>query len=478
MRCMIGTMTALVVLSPLAGPANAAVPALLTHHGQIQQAGAPVSGTVALTFRLYDGEAEAAPFWEESVSVTATGGYYAVILGQSSPLDPGDLAAAPGLWLGIRVAAEPELSPRLRVSAVPYALAAARALVAEELDCEACVPATSVAFGYAGSSGPAGPALDLACTSNCISTAELDNGVVTTPKLNDGAVTSAKIADGTIATADLADASVTLAKLAPCADGDLLRYSATGGWQCTTTARMVRQRLYWTSGTYTPTPDVAAILVGACGATGGKTGYGGIGGAGYAERYYSSLAASYAITIGAGGTGSSAGGATSFDTLSITSSGGVSSTGGSAGGVATGGTLNANGGSGGTAAYIPMTGDYNYGGSGGGGGRAGPGGNGGNADTSANGGGGGSGGNNASGTTSGVAATTLHANATTLSGASGGYLESTGYSFRAGTSGQGASGSEDIRGSYLGGSNLPGCRGGQYSGNGYSGTVTILEFLK
>jgi hypothetical protein len=254
--------------------------------------------------------------------------------------------------------------------------------------------------------------------------------------------------------------------------------------------KVFRLKTYTASATYTKPSDVTAIFVMVAGATGGNnapsTGTGGNGGGGYSEKYISSPASSYTITIGAGGAIGGTGGTTSFDTISITSSGGVNnSQSGSAGGVASGGTFNANGGAGGNGSA------GSQGGGGAGGSRAGAGfagGNGSNASTVAGGGGGGTGGagGNGSGSTpgaAGAAATTVNASAVTLNP----YFPAAGQPslFNRGTAGPygtGAGGNTiAIYGALLTGGNGGG-PGGPNDGGGFqnfgtSGIVTIMEIL-
>jgi hypothetical protein len=176
------------------------------------------------------------------------------------------------------------------------------------------------------------------------------------------------------------------------------------------------QKNFAASTTYTPPTGVKEIYVMVFGSTGGSgatLGRGGVGGPGYAEKKYSTpfTGAPYTITIGAGGVVDGNGGTTSFDTVSITGSGGTTSATGGVGGVATGGDFNANGGAGG----LGRTASVVAGGGGGGAGtRAGVGGIGGAAAAGQGGGGGGTGGNDASGVTPGIAATAVDVNALTL----------------------------------------------------------------
>lgn len=160
--------------------------------------------------------------------------------------------------------------------------------------------------------------------------------------------------------------------------------------------------------TFYPKSTSTKMYVGVYGATGGIAGGGGAGGSGFSEKYYNgSLAASYSYSIGAAGSYlGTAGGTTTFDVMTVTGSGGVTSNTPSTGGVGSGGDFNATGGTGG----IGSTQEGGYGGDAT---RAGNGGNGGDG-SSVGGGGGGTGGNNGSGNLPGAAATSAHASALDL----------------------------------------------------------------
>jgi hypothetical protein len=155
--------------------------------------------------------------------------------------------------------------------------------------------------------------------------------------------------------------------------------------------------------TFTPRSNTTQMYVAITGSVGGRSIAlgGGRGNRGFSEKLYTApLSATYSYSIGAGGTtAGTSGGTTTFDVMSVTGGGGVTTNTGSAGGVGSGGDFNATGGSGGN-------GDGTRGGGGGGSGsRAGNGGNGANQTGALGGGGGGTGGNNASGDTGGAAAT-------------------------------------------------------------------------
>jgi len=166
--------------------------------------------------------------------------------------------------------------------------------------------------------------------------------------------------------------------LAPSAtNGQVLAQTATGpAWQAM--GAMNNVVIITSNGTYTPSAGTKSILVKLIGGGGGGGGVaatvnasiedalagGGGGAGGYCEYYVASVAASYAVTVGAAGTGGAAGnnaggtgGATTFNGT-VTASGGLGGNGsaatvgifynaGGAGGAAAGGTVNIPGNAGG-----------------------------------------------------------------------------------------------------------------------------------
>src|ERR1700687_5293546 len=90
--------------------------------------GKPLTGTVSVTFALYDQQEGGTPSWSETQNIEADAqGRYTVLLGAASAAGvPAELfRAAEGHWLGVRVLApgQPE-QPRVRWVSVPYALKA------------------------------------------------------------------------------------------------------------------------------------------------------------------------------------------------------------------------------------------------------------------------------------------------------------------------------------------------------------------
>ncbi|HEV2350283.1 MAG TPA: hypothetical protein VG028_10610 [Terriglobia bacterium] len=110
-----------------AGP-QAVVPRLMKFSGLLRDAiGKPLSGTVDVTFALYNTEAGGTPLWYEtqSVQVDESGRYTALLGVMHSDGLPIDLFTSGEVrWLGIQVGVESEQQPRVLLVSVPYALKA------------------------------------------------------------------------------------------------------------------------------------------------------------------------------------------------------------------------------------------------------------------------------------------------------------------------------------------------------------------
>jgi hypothetical protein len=89
--------------------------------------GTPVTGSVSLTFALYTQAAATTTLWSEAHHLSVSNGYFSVVLGDAAaggtPFPPGVWNGAPR-YLGVTVGSDPEMTPRLSVASVPYALLA------------------------------------------------------------------------------------------------------------------------------------------------------------------------------------------------------------------------------------------------------------------------------------------------------------------------------------------------------------------
>lgn len=115
-------------LGLLASPALGAVPGGLTEQGRLfDSAGSPLSGSVTMTFRVYDALAGGDALWTETQAVALDEGYFSVELGQVTPI-PAGLWDGSMRYVGLAVGSDQEMSPRQATRSVPYALVAADAV--------------------------------------------------------------------------------------------------------------------------------------------------------------------------------------------------------------------------------------------------------------------------------------------------------------------------------------------------------------
>jgi hypothetical protein len=106
------------------GPASAAVPNLLTEQGRLLDAnGAPVTGSVSIVFTIYDAASGGATLWTETQTLTLDAGYFSARLGEVTMI-PATAFDGSIRHLGVKVGADPEMTPRQEVVSVPYAMLA------------------------------------------------------------------------------------------------------------------------------------------------------------------------------------------------------------------------------------------------------------------------------------------------------------------------------------------------------------------
>lgn len=96
------------------------VPRTIRFQGALGDAqGVPLDGIFSLTFKLYDSETAGSLLWQEMQTQTIEGGLLDVELGSVTPLD---LPFTKQYWLGVTVDTDPEMQPRFKLTAVPYAI--------------------------------------------------------------------------------------------------------------------------------------------------------------------------------------------------------------------------------------------------------------------------------------------------------------------------------------------------------------------
>ncbi|MBU1853156.1 MAG: hypothetical protein KJ957_03825 [Candidatus Omnitrophica bacterium] len=98
----------------------AAVPRVINYQGKFtDKSNNPLDGNYLVTFRFYEVASEGEPLWEEGHILTLKSGMFNALLGSIKPLD---IDFDRDLWLGIEVASDGEMSPRIKLASSAYAL--------------------------------------------------------------------------------------------------------------------------------------------------------------------------------------------------------------------------------------------------------------------------------------------------------------------------------------------------------------------
>lgn len=110
----------------LCQPAQAAQPRTISYQGSLMDGSGLVSpdGSYTMSFRLWDAASGGLLLWQETDTVSVAAGLFNVTLGKNSPFTQ---TFTNPYWLGITVGTNPELTPRVKLSASPYAMHAVAA---------------------------------------------------------------------------------------------------------------------------------------------------------------------------------------------------------------------------------------------------------------------------------------------------------------------------------------------------------------
>lgn len=172
-KIVISSVAALLGTVLAATTASAAVPSFLTEQGRLLDAsGSPATGTVSITFAVYDSLAGGTALWTETQSISLDDGYFSARLGESTPV-PSTVFGGATRYLGVKVGSDAEMVPRQTLGSVPYALLSNNAVgditpTSVSVNGTPVIDATGAWVGAptglvgptgpAGSAGPTGPA--------------------------------------------------------------------------------------------------------------------------------------------------------------------------------------------------------------------------------------------------------------------------------------------------------------------------------
>lgn len=103
--------------------------AVVPYQGRLTDAaGNAVTGNFVLNFRLYGVPSGGTALWTESWTggntVSVTAGLFTVLLGSLSPIPQSVITANSSLWLGVTVGSDAEMTPRVQLGSVPFAIQA------------------------------------------------------------------------------------------------------------------------------------------------------------------------------------------------------------------------------------------------------------------------------------------------------------------------------------------------------------------
>ena len=183
-------------ISQLTGASTSSIP----YQGRLaDSAGNAIDGRHSMTFRLYPAENSASAVWAEvwdgTNQVSVQHGLFNVMLGKITPIPQTVITSNSTLWLGITVGSDAELTPRVQLGSVPYAIQALTvpdgSLTTSKL-ADGAVTASKLAPGLLK---PTTYALTTDTTTTTTSSANIVFGTITLSETSDLHITSRLIVE-------------------------------------------------------------------------------------------------------------------------------------------------------------------------------------------------------------------------------------------------------------------------------------------
>jgi len=108
---------------------SAASTGTIAYQGRLaDSSGTPLTSTLPMSFRLYSAVTGGAPLWTEqwtgSNGVKVSDGLFNVMLGSLTPIPQSVITGNANLFLGITVGTDDEMTPRVQLGSVPFAVQA------------------------------------------------------------------------------------------------------------------------------------------------------------------------------------------------------------------------------------------------------------------------------------------------------------------------------------------------------------------
>src|SRR3989344_4292393 len=124
----------------------AALPQTMNIQGRLSDAsGTPVaSADYNINFTIYSTDSGGTELWSESRTVSVSNGFYDIVLGTVTPIA---LPFEDQYYLGIKVGSDSEMTPRVKLTAVPYSF------ISYNISCTDCIGPGQISDDYVFNTG-------------------------------------------------------------------------------------------------------------------------------------------------------------------------------------------------------------------------------------------------------------------------------------------------------------------------------------